>query len=97
MPILYVGYSITGRMPDEEYLKRIFQKYGKVIFVKCCRSDRTQGLRSYAFVEFDILESAKYARKKMFINDHYGDRRRKIGDAKLEISILVKKKKKLKK
>lgn len=30
----------------------------------------------------------------MFLNDHYGDRRRKIGDAKLEISILVKKKRK---
>jgi len=42
-------------MPDEEYLKKIFSKYGTVIFVKCCRSDRTQGLRSYAFVEYDSL------------------------------------------
>lgn len=91
---MYVGYSITGRMPEEEYLKKVFSKYGTVIFVKCCRSDRTQGLRSYAFVEYDSLESAKYARSKMFLHDKYGDRRRKIGDAKLEISVLVKKKKK---
>ena len=41
LPILYVGYSITGRMPDEEYIKQVFSKYGKVLFVKCCRADRT--------------------------------------------------------
>jgi hypothetical protein len=55
LPILYVGYSITGRMPEEEYLERVFSKYGKVIFIKCIRADRNKGRRSYAFVEYDSL------------------------------------------
>ena len=46
-------------MPDEEYIKQVFSKYVKVLFVKCCRADRTQGLRSYAFVEYDDLVKLK--------------------------------------
>ena len=56
-------------MPDENFLKERFSKYGNVIFVKCSRHDRRSGLRSFAFVEYDNLQSAKYARKKMFILD----------------------------
>jgi len=44
------------------------------------------------FVTFK--EEAKRARRKMYLNDKYGDRRKRIGDSKLEISILIRKKKK---
>ena len=83
-------------MPDESYLRETFSKYGKVILVKCSRHDRRSGLRSFAFIEYKDLEDAKHARKKMFLNDGHGDRRRRIGDSKLEISVLVKKQKKFK-
>jgi len=55
LPILYVGYSITGRMPGVRYLRRKFGKYGKIKFVKCHRSARNTGLRSFAFVKFEKL------------------------------------------
>jgi len=55
LPILYVGYSITGRMPSEIKLKKRFLKYGKVLYVKCFKSDRNTGLRSYALIEYEKL------------------------------------------
>ena len=55
LPILYVGYSITGRMPSEIKLKKRFQKYGKVKYVKGFKTDRNTGFRSYALIEYDHL------------------------------------------
>lgn len=90
LPILYVGYSITGRMLGEDKLRKVFKRYGKFKYVKCHKSDRHTGLRSYALVEYEDLNSAKYARKKMYINDKSGGRRKRIGDWKLEICLLLK-------
>ena len=39
-------------MPDEDYLKEVFSKYGKIIYIKCFRIDRNKGRKSYALIEY---------------------------------------------
>ena len=81
---LFLGYSHSAVVPPEAKLREIFSRYGRVKRISIRQATSTT--RPYAFVDFEKGEQASESRKKLYIEDYDGYRRRELGDPALEIS-----------
>ena len=81
---LFLGYSHSAVVPSEAKLREVFSRYGRVKRISIRQATSTT--RPYAFVDFEKGEQASESRKKLYIEDTDGHRRRELGDPALEIS-----------
>ncbi|OMJ78423.1 hypothetical protein SteCoe_21798 [Stentor coeruleus] len=81
---LFLGYSHSAVVPPEAKLREVFSRYGRVKRISIRQATSTT--RPYAFVDFEKGEQASEARKKLYIEDNDGTRRKELGDPALEIS-----------
>ena len=81
---LFLGYSHSAVVPSEAKLREVFSRYGRVKRISIRQA--TSITRPYAFVDFERGEQASESRKKLYIEDYDGQRRRELGDPALEIS-----------
>ena len=81
---LFLGYSHSAVVPPEAKLREIFSIYGRVKRISIRQATYTT--RPYAFVDFEKGEQASESRKRLYIEDYDGQRRKELGDPALEIS-----------
>lgn len=81
---LFLGYSHSAVVPAEAKLREVFSRYGRVKRISIRQATSTT--RPYAFVDFERGEQASESRKKLYIEDYDGQKRRELGDPALEIS-----------
>lgn len=81
---LFLGYPPNATVPPEPKLREVFSRYGKVKRISIRQATHTS--RPYAFVDFERGDQASEARKKLYIEDLEGSRRRELGDPAVEIS-----------
>jgi RNA recognition motif-containing protein len=81
---LFLGYSHSAVVPPEAKLREVFSRYGRVKRISIRQATSTT--RPYAFVDFEKGEQASESRKRLYIEDYDGQRRKELGDPALEIS-----------
>ena len=81
---LFLGYSHSAVVPPEAKLREVFSRYGRVKRISIRQATSTT--RPYAFVDFEKGEQASESRKRLYIEDYDGQRRKELGDPGLEIS-----------
>jgi len=81
---LFLGYPSGSIIPSESKLREVFSRYGNVRRISIRQG--TQSSRPFAFVDFEKGEQASEARKKLYIEDSDGTKRRELGDPAVEIS-----------
>lgn len=81
---LFLGYSHSAVVPPEAKLREVFSRYGRVKRISIRQATSTT--RPYAFVDFEKGEQASESRKRLYIEDYDGTKRKELGDPSLEIS-----------
>ena len=81
---LFLGYSHSAVVPPEAKLREVFSRYGRVKRISIRQATSTT--RPYAFVDFEKGEQASESRKRLYIEDYDGSKRKELGDPALEIS-----------
>lgn len=81
---LFLGYPSGSIIPSESKLREVFSRYGTVKRISIRQG--TPSSRPFAFVDFEKGEQASEARKKLYIEDTDGSKRRELGDPAVEIS-----------
>lgn len=86
-----MAYPSGVVLPKEDALKDKMKDHGKIKDI-LFRPAHNNNLKSFVLLDFESLDQAKKVRKYFFMDDKEGRRRSRLGDRKIEISILVKSK-----
>ena len=81
---LVFEYPADGFVPGEGILKEVCSRYGVV--KRICIRQGSGNYRPHAFVDFERGSQAAEARKKLYIEDYDGSRRRELGHPSIDIS-----------
>ena len=81
---LVFEYPADGFVPGETILKDVCSRYGVV--KRICIRQGSGNYRPHAFVDFERGSQAAEARKKLYLEDYDGLRRRELGHPAIDIS-----------
>jgi RNA recognition motif-containing protein len=81
---LVLEYPSDGFVPGEGILKEVCSRYGVV--KRICIRQGSGNYRPHAFVDFERGSQAAEARKKLYIEDYDGSKRRELGHPAIDIS-----------
>ena len=91
---LFIAFSVGLQLPDQSTFETVFSKYGRVRAIWTKQTDSNTKYRPHAFVDYYNVQDAQKAKKEMYDEDSYGNKRMNLGDKSCEILFAIKKRNK---